>query len=70
MTNILSIRFFVKKYKARNNEAPIYVRISIDGRSADVSLKRNIDLASWNSERGQARGTRYESKVINATWTR
>ncbi len=47
-TNILSVRFFVKKYKAKNNLVLIYVRITVDGRSADASLKREIDLESWS----------------------
>jgi integrase/recombinase XerD len=63
--NILSVRFFLKKYKAKENIAPIYVRISIDGRSADVSLKRNIDLANWNPSSGHARGSREEVKMLN-----
>jgi len=63
--NILSVRFFVKKYKAKENIAPIYARITVSGRSADVSLKRNIDLANWNPSRGQARGSREEVKVLN-----
>jgi len=63
--NILSVRFFVKKYKAKGNIAPIYARISIDGRSADVSLKRNIDLANWNPSREQARGSREEVNMLN-----
>jgi hypothetical protein len=43
-TNILSVRFFVKKYKAKNNRVPIYVRITLDGKSVDASLKREIDV--------------------------
>jgi integrase/recombinase XerD len=63
--NILSVRFFVKKYKAKENIAPIYARISIDGRSVDISLKRNIDLANWNPSRGQARGNSEGVKILN-----
>lgn len=63
--NILSIRFFVKKYKAKENMAPIYARISIDGRSVDISLKRNIDVANWNASRGQARGNSEGFKMLN-----
>jgi Arm DNA-binding domain len=65
-TNILSVRFFVKKYKARNNQAPIYVRISLDGKSVDVSLKRVVALDSWSLEKGQAKGIRPEIKALNA----
>src|SRR5215475_14442558 len=65
-TNILSVRFFVKKYKVRNNQVPIYVRIMLDGKSRDVSLKRDIGLDSWSMERERAIGTRSEIKALNS----
>ena len=65
-TNILSVRFFIKQYKVKNGRAPIYVRITVEGRSSDVSLKRNIEIANWNAEKGQAQGLRDETKPINA----
>src|ERR1041384_4176920 len=63
--NILSIRLFVKKHKAKENIAPIYARIAIDGRSVDISLKRNIDVANWNPSRRQARGNTEGVKILN-----
>ena len=42
MTNVLAVRFFVKKDKESNGLAPVYVRISVDGRSVDVSVKRRV----------------------------
>src|SRR5258706_3604584 len=65
-TNILSVRFFVKKYKVKDNLVPVYVRITVDGRSADASLKREIELTRWNPDKGQAIGTRSEIKSFNA----
>ncbi len=65
-TNILSVRFFVKKYKVKDNLVPVYVRISVDGRSADASLKKEIELTTWNPDKGQAIGTRSEIKSFNA----
>ena len=66
-TNILSVRFFIKKYKAKNNKAPLYARITVDGKSVDTSLKREIDLVSWNRTKGQAKGTRDEIKSLNSS---
>lgn len=65
-TNILSVRFFVKKYKVKGSLVPVYVRISVDGRSADASLKREIELTTWNPDKGQAAGTRNDIKSFNA----
>ncbi len=65
-TNLLSVRFFIKHDKVKNSCAPIYVRISIEGKPADVSLKRNIEISNWNAKKGQAQGLRDDTKPINS----
>ena len=65
-TNLLSVRFFIKHDKVKNGCAPIYVRISVEGKPADVSLKRNIEISNWNAKKGQAQGLRDETKPINS----
>ena len=65
-TNLLSLRFFIKHDKVKNGCAPIYVRICVEGKPADVSLKRSIDISNWNAKKGQAQGLRDETKPINA----
>src|SRR5260221_10040191 len=64
-TNILSVRFFIKQYKAKNFRAPIYARITIEGKSADVSLKRTVEISNWSAESGQAKGSRDDAGSIN-----
>ncbi|MFC2080706.1 phage integrase SAM-like domain-containing protein [Bacteroidota bacterium] len=51
-----SILFFIKKSKLnRNGEAPIYMRITIDGERSETSIKRSIDQSRWNNDKGAAR---------------
>jgi len=64
-TNILSVRFFIKQYKAKNFRAPIYARITIEGKSADVSLKRTVEISNWSAETSQAKGSRDDARSIN-----
>jgi len=40
----LGVSFFVKKYKAKGGTAPLYLRISINGKNADTSLKLYIPM--------------------------
>jgi hypothetical protein len=65
-TTILSIRFFVKRYKIKSNRVPIYVRITINGVSVDVSLKRIIALNNWNASTQTVMGARQEAKLFNS----
>lgn len=65
LTNLMRLRFFIKKYKAKENSAPVYVRITVNGRSADISLKRAIDVRCWNKSKGKAKGNGDEARTFN-----
>jgi len=58
--------FYMKK---PNNyvigEAPIYLRITVDGIPKELSVKRNWNPARWNPHAGRASGTKEDVKAIN-----
>jgi Fe-S cluster assembly ATPase SufC len=64
-TNTFGIVFFLKKYKAKNEKAPIYARITVDGKRADLALKRVIDIENWNGSKGMAKGKSEEIRTLN-----
>lgn len=54
--NTFGVIFYLRKYKATNDgKAPIYARITVNGHRTDVSVKRSIDPANWNSNKGMAK---------------
>lgn len=36
---------------AKNGEAPICMRITINGKRAEVQIKRSIDVTKWNTQK-------------------
>lgn len=47
-----SALFFIKRKKLlRNGDAPVYMRITIDGRFIEASLKRGVNPKSWNEKK-------------------
>lgn len=50
----------------KNNMAPIYCRITIRGKRAEISMKRFIDPAKWLSSSGTAKGNSEESRTVNS----
>lgn len=51
-----SISFFIKKSKLlKNGEAPIFMRITVDGERSEASIKRSIHPGYWNSQKGCAK---------------
>ncbi len=61
------LSFLIKPGKTKNSKAPIYCRISVNGKRAEISLKRNIDPAKWINKVGRAIGSSEESRLVNTT---
>jgi len=48
-----SIMFFIKRTKLhKNQEAPVFLRITVNGERADISIQRSINPDQWNSAKG------------------
>ena len=61
-----SILFYLKRSKLnKKGEAPIYLRITINGERSEISIKRSIDPARWNSAKGMARSLSQVEKDLN-----
>jgi integrase len=66
MNNSFSILFYPKGNDAdKNGLAPIYVRITVNGKRSELSIKRKIELSKWNTEAGKMRGTTTEVRELN-----
>jgi integrase len=64
-SNTFGVFFYLRKYKAVDGLAPIYARITVDGKRADVSVKRNINEKNWCGTRGLAKGNKEETLSLN-----
>ncbi len=60
-----SISFFARKKKKQPELALLYVRITVNSQSLEISLKRTIPLTRWNQSAGKMLGTSMESQHIN-----
>lgn len=62
---IYSVQFLIKVVKAKNGKAPIYCRITVNGKRSEVSLKKYIEAMKWISAAGIVKGNTEEARVIN-----
>lgn len=61
-----SIMFFIRRTKLRKNlEAPVLMRITVNGERTDVSIQRTILPDQWNRDRGCAKPTTRYGKELN-----
>ena len=67
MNKTFNLLFYVKKSKIlTNGTAPIYLRITIDGKQTEIAAKRYISPEKWNSIVQKVIGTNEETKALNA----
>lgn len=60
--------FFLKKPKTENADGLryVYLRLTVDGVSKEVSTNRLWTPVKWNAAAGKATGTKEESKTLNS----
>jgi hypothetical protein len=66
MSNLFKLHIYLKQPK--NPDAvlyPIYVRITMDGKRAEISTKRESDPEKWNKEAGRMNGSSDKVKELN-----
>ncbi|GGK46256.1 MULTISPECIES: Arm DNA-binding domain-containing protein [Flavobacteriaceae] len=49
----------------KNGRAPVYLRITIDGKRSELSIKRKVLLEKWNTKAGKMRGTTSNVRELN-----
>lgn len=64
-TTTFSILFWIYAKRTKNNLAPLYARITVDGKKLNISLKRRIDINLWNPQKQKVKGTGKYSRGLN-----
>jgi len=64
-TQTFSILFWVYVKRALNNKSNIYVRITVNGKKVNISLKRKVNLNAWDAKGQKIRGNREEARELN-----
>jgi integrase len=66
LNQTFSILFWLNKSKANSKGlVPIWARITIDGKRAECSVKKQILLTLWDAEKNRAKGNSDEARAIN-----
>ena len=64
-SNTFAVSFHIKKSKANDGKAPIYLRITVNGERTELAIKRSVEVSLWHESRGIVKGKRPEHKVLN-----
>lgn len=64
--NTFSVCYFIKRDKQKDGRVPIYVRITVNGKRVDISIKRDVEIDNWNSAKGTVKGSREDLRALTA----
>ena len=65
-SSTFSILFWADFSRAKNDQASIYARITVNGKRATISLKRKVLVSNWDVHKNRARGTNQKSRILNS----
>jgi len=64
-SSTFSVLFWVYGKRAVNNKANIYVRLTKNGKRVNISLKKKIEIATWDEKTQRASGKDKNSRILN-----
>jgi integrase len=66
MTKNFNILFYIRRDKAdEQDNAPIYCRITVDGKRSELAIKRTTQVSKWDSSKGYVKGHNETAKSLN-----
>ena len=66
MNTKLSILFYIKRAKSNSDgKSPIYLRITVDGKRTEFSIKRFVEPEKWSTVQNKMKGNSEEARTIN-----
>lgn len=64
-TSTFGIVFWADASRLKNGQAPLYTRITVNGKRVTISLKRKVSLAEWDGHKGRVKGTNQQARIVN-----
>jgi integrase/recombinase XerD len=64
-TKTFSVLIWINASRAKNNQAELFARITVNQKRANFSLKRKIDINFWDKSKNQVKGSYPNAQIIN-----
>lgn len=62
----VSVLFYAKKSKTKSNlRVPIYLRITVNGKRAEFSTGKDVEISKWSSAQNRLKGNSEEARATN-----
>lgn len=61
-SHTFSILFWINKSRAINDKAEIFVRVTVNGKRANIGIKRKINIDLWDNQNKKSKEKRKSHK--------
>lgn len=62
----MKVLFFIRKSKLlKNGEAPISLRVTVNGQQDEIRIQRSVPIKLWNNTKGRSKGKDRASVELN-----
>jgi hypothetical protein len=61
-----TVIFFTRKSRSVPNQLSVYVRITVNGQRAEISLKRYVSVNEWDENKGRLHGLTHKARLLNS----
>lgn len=66
MDHNIAIHFHIRNgRKDENNTAPVYMRITVNGKRIEQSINRLVEFSKWSAPTGRMKGNTGDAKALN-----
>jgi len=63
--NTFAAIFFTRKSRGHSKKLSIYTRITVNGKRAEISLKRSVSVYNWDCSKCRAWGASQNIRILN-----
>jgi site-specific recombinase XerD len=60
-----SILIWINASRAKNNQAELFARVTVNGKRINISLKCKTKVDTWNKSRSRVNGNSHKTKLLN-----
>ncbi|MDC6386642.1 Arm DNA-binding domain-containing protein [Muricauda sp. SK9] len=65
-SNTLKVLIFTRDISNNPEKLTIYARITVNGKRAEISLKRYVSVNEWDKNKGRLHGLTHKARLLNS----
>ena len=61
-----SILIWINASRAKENQAKLFARVTVNKKRVNISLRRSVDIDSWDKNKSRVKGNSQQARIVNS----